>query len=70
MNNYMMPHALSDIKSLHVTHYGWHDLPQGLWIINDCILNIIIYPFLTLYFLKKNIWTDNILIINYFSLVI
>jgi hypothetical protein len=38
MNNYIMPHALSDIKSLHVTYYGWHDLPQGLWIIND-ILN-------------------------------
>jgi hypothetical protein len=30
-----MPHALSDIKSLHVTYYGWHDLPQGLWIINE-----------------------------------
>ena len=35
MNNYIMPHALSDIKSLHVTYYGWHDLPQGLWIINE-----------------------------------
>jgi hypothetical protein len=23
------------IKSLHVTYYGWHDLPQGLWIINE-----------------------------------
>jgi hypothetical protein len=22
MNNYIMPHALSDIKSLHVTYYG------------------------------------------------
>jgi hypothetical protein len=30
-----MPHALSGIKSLHVTYYGWHDLPQGLWIINE-----------------------------------
>ena len=30
MNNYIMPHALSDIKSLHVTYYGRHDLPQGL----------------------------------------
>jgi hypothetical protein len=44
MNNYIMPHALSDIKSLHVTCYGWHDLPQGLWIINEyfnvaCIQN-------------------------------
>jgi hypothetical protein len=27
--------VLSDIKSLHVTYYGWHDLPQGLWIINE-----------------------------------
>jgi hypothetical protein len=35
MNNYIMAHALSDIKSLHVTYYGWHDLPQGLWIINE-----------------------------------
>jgi hypothetical protein len=35
VNNYIMPHALSDIKSLHVTYYGWHDLPQGLWIINE-----------------------------------
>ena len=35
MNNYIMPHALSDIKSLHMTYYGWHDLPQGLWIINE-----------------------------------
>jgi hypothetical protein len=35
MKNYIMPHALSDIKSLHVTYYGWHDLPQGLWIINE-----------------------------------
>jgi hypothetical protein len=35
MNNYIMPHALSDIKSLHVTYYGRHDLPQGLWIINE-----------------------------------
>jgi hypothetical protein len=34
-NNYIMPHALSDIKSLHMTYYGWHDLPQGLWIINE-----------------------------------
>jgi hypothetical protein len=22
MNNYVMPHALSDINSLHVTYYG------------------------------------------------
>ena len=35
MNNYIMLHAFSDIKSLHVTYYGWHDLPQGLWIINE-----------------------------------
>jgi hypothetical protein len=35
MNNYIMPHALSDITSLHVTYYGRHDLPQGLWIINE-----------------------------------
>jgi hypothetical protein len=27
MNNYIMLHASSDIKSLHVTYYGWHDLP-------------------------------------------
>jgi hypothetical protein len=27
--------VLSDIKSLHVIYYGWHDLPQGLWIINE-----------------------------------
>jgi hypothetical protein len=27
--------VLSDIKSLHVAYYGWHDLPQGLWIINE-----------------------------------
>jgi hypothetical protein len=37
MNNYIMPLALSDIKTLHVTYYGWHDLPQGLWIINEYI---------------------------------
>jgi hypothetical protein len=41
MNNYIMPHALSDIKSLHVTYYGWHDLPQGLWIINEYFKSII-----------------------------
>jgi hypothetical protein len=35
MNNYIIPHASSDIKSLHVTYYGWHDLPQSLWIINE-----------------------------------
>jgi hypothetical protein len=35
-----MPHALSDIKSLHVTYYGWHDLPQGLWIINEYFKHI------------------------------
>jgi hypothetical protein len=38
MNKYIMPHALSDIKSLHVTYYCWHDLPQGLWIINDILI--------------------------------
>jgi hypothetical protein len=26
---------LSDIKSLHLTYYGWHDLTQGLWIITE-----------------------------------
>jgi hypothetical protein len=40
MNNYIIPHALSDIKSLHVTYYGWHDLPQGLWIINEYINDV------------------------------
>jgi hypothetical protein len=27
--------SFTDIKSLHVTYYGWHDLPQGLWIFNE-----------------------------------
>ena len=33
MNNYVKntnEDEFSDIKSLHVTYYGCHDLPQGL----------------------------------------
>jgi hypothetical protein len=45
MNNYIKNTNEDEfykyIKSLHVSYYGWHDLPQGLWIIND-ILNKII----------------------------
>jgi hypothetical protein len=29
--------SLSGIKPLHVTYYGWHDLPISLWIINECL---------------------------------
>ena len=42
MNNYIKNtnEDKSDIKSLHVTYYGWH-LPQGLWIIE--YFNYLIY---------------------------
>ena len=53
MNNYIMPHALSDIKSLHVTYYGWHDLPQGLWIINEYFKLVIIFIVHVNYTLNK-----------------
>jgi hypothetical protein len=29
--------VLSGLKPLHVTYYGWHDLPISLWIINECL---------------------------------
>jgi hypothetical protein len=44
--------VLSDIKSLHVTYYGWQDLPQGLWIINEYFK----YNFIGDY-LEKKIYT-------------
>jgi hypothetical protein len=53
MNNYIMPHALSDIKSLHVTYYGWHDLPQDLWIINEY------FKYIYMYYLKHEYTLKN-----------
>jgi hypothetical protein len=34
--------VLSGLKPLHVTYYGWHDLPISLWIINECLNAMII----------------------------
>jgi hypothetical protein len=31
----------SDTNPLHVTYYGWHDLPISLWIINECYVWIL-----------------------------
>jgi hypothetical protein len=57
MNNYIMPHALSDIKSLDVIYYGWHDLPQGLWIINEY--------FKYIYCMFKDLWFRHIIMLFY-----
>jgi hypothetical protein len=60
MNNYIMPHALSDRKSLHVTHYGWHDLPQGF---------VLSFKFTIILSLIKKILDQTMLIFNFLFLL-
>ena len=48
-------YVLSDIKSLHVTYYGWHDLPQCLWIINE-FFRVVISAWAFLLMLREVTW--------------
>jgi hypothetical protein len=42
MNNYIMPHALSDIKSLHVTYYAWLMADMIRHMVYELLMSILI----------------------------